>query len=69
MKTTTEPSAARFDFTSQAFKENPFPTLARMRGPSFYNISLLGETSKGLLIGDLIALMGSIDITLGECDR
>jgi NADH-quinone oxidoreductase subunit D len=45
------------------------PYRARMRGPSFYNISLLGETSKGLLIGDLIALMGSIDITLGECDR
>jgi NADH-quinone oxidoreductase subunit D len=45
------------------------PYRARMRGPSFYNISLLGETSRGLLIGDLIALMGSIDITLGECDR
>jgi NADH-quinone oxidoreductase subunit D len=45
------------------------PYRARMRGPSFYNISLLSETSKGLLIGDLIALMGSIDITLGECDR
>jgi NADH-quinone oxidoreductase subunit D len=45
------------------------PYRARMRGPSFYNISLLGETSRGLLIGDLIALMGSVDITLGECDR
>ncbi|MDH3592610.1 MAG: NADH-quinone oxidoreductase subunit D [Planctomycetota bacterium] len=46
-----------------------YPYRARMRGPSFYNISLLTETSRGLLIGDLIALMGSIDITLGECDR
>jgi NADH-quinone oxidoreductase subunit D len=45
------------------------PYRCRMRGPSFYNISVLGETARGLLIGDLIALMGSIDITLGECDR
>ena len=40
-----------------------------MRGPSFYNIALLEETSRGLLIGDLVALIGSIDITLGEVDR
>jgi len=45
------------------------PYRCRMRGPSFYNISVLTETSRGLLIGDLIALMGSVDITLGECDR
>ena len=45
------------------------PYRCRMRGPSFYNIALLEETARGLLIGDLIALMGSIDITLGEVDR
>jgi len=45
------------------------PYRCRMRGPSFFNISVLTETSRGLLIGDLIALMGSVDITLGECDR
>lgn len=31
MPTTKEPPAAEFDLTSQAFKNNPFPTLARMR--------------------------------------
>jgi len=46
-----------------------FPYRARMRGPSFFNISVLEKVSRGLLIGDLIALMGSIDITLGEVDR
>ena len=46
-----------------------FPYRAKMRGPSFYNISLLEKCSRGLLIGDLIALIGSIDITLGEVDR
>jgi len=46
-----------------------FPYRCRMRGPSFFNISVLEECARGLLIGDLIALMGSVDITLGECDR
>ena len=45
------------------------PYRARMRGPSFYNIALITETARGLLIGDMIALLGSIDITLGEVDR
>ena len=46
-----------------------FPYRVRMRGPSFYNISVLGEAARGLLIGDVVALIGSIDITLGEVDR
>jgi len=45
------------------------PYRVRMRGPSFFNISVLEQISRGLLIGDLIALIGSIDITLGEVDR
>jgi len=45
------------------------PYRIKMRGPSFYNISVLQKCSRGLLIGDLIALIGSIDITLGEVDR
>ena len=45
------------------------PYRCRMRGPSFYNISVITEAARGLLIGDLIALIGSIDINLGECDR
>ena len=45
------------------------PYRIKTRGPSFSNISLLGECSRGLLIGDLIALIGSTDITLGEVDR
>ena len=31
MSATAEPLAVRIDLTSQAFKQNPFPTLARMR--------------------------------------
>ena len=45
------------------------PYRVRTRGPSFYNIALLTETARGLLIGDLIMLVGSLDFTLGDCDR
>src|SRR5262249_49864521 len=31
MSIVKEPPAAHFDLTTQAFKQNPFPTLARMR--------------------------------------
>ena len=31
MSSVKEPPVVRFDLTSQAFKQNPFPTLARMR--------------------------------------
>jgi NADH-quinone oxidoreductase subunit D len=45
------------------------PYRVRVRGPSFHNISVLEDVARGLLIGDLVALIGSIDITLGEVDR
>ena len=46
-----------------------FPYRVRMRGPSFFNISVMGEAARGRLIGDVVALIGSNDITLGEVDR
>ena len=55
-----------FYFISDGGKK---PYRMKARGPSFNNISLLGECARGLLIGDLIALIGSVDITLGEVDR
>jgi NADH-quinone oxidoreductase subunit D len=42
---------------------------ARCRGPSFSNIGVVTEVSKGTLIADLVALIGSLDIVLGEVDR
>ena len=40
-----------------------------IRGPSFVNLSALEEMSKGQYIADLVAIIGSIDIVLGEVDR
>lgn len=41
----------------------------KARGPSFCNLSITHEVAKDSLIADVIALVGSIDIVLGEVDR
>jgi NADH-quinone oxidoreductase subunit D len=41
----------------------------KARGPSFNNLSVLPVLGKGVLIADLIAILGSLDIVLGEVDR
>ncbi len=46
-----------------------FPYRMRVRPPSFCNISALNAMAKGHLLADLIAIMGSVDILLGEVDR
>lgn len=45
------------------------PYRLKIRGPSFVNIAVLPEISRGYLISDLVAIIGSIDIVLGEVDR
>jgi NADH-quinone oxidoreductase subunit D len=41
----------------------------KARAPSFSNISVLHEISHGAMIADLVAIVGSLDIVLGEIDR
>ncbi|NCQ18042.1 MAG: NADH-quinone oxidoreductase subunit NuoD [Ignavibacteria bacterium CG22_combo_CG10-13_8_21_14_all_37_15] len=45
------------------------PFRVKVRPPSFINLSVLGELCKGHLIADVVAILGSIDIVLGEVDR
>jgi NADH-quinone oxidoreductase subunit D len=45
------------------------PWRLRVRGPSFVNIATLATLSRGHLLADLVAIIGSIDIVLGEVDR
>lgn len=56
-----------FYFETQA--KTDIPRRVKARGPSFNNLSVLPELGKGVLIADLIAILGSIDIVLGEVDR
>ncbi|MBU1678267.1 MAG: NADH-quinone oxidoreductase subunit D [Bacteroidetes bacterium] len=46
---------------------NPFRV--KVRAPSFVNLSIINELSKGHLVADIVAILGSIDIVLGEIDR
>lgn len=45
------------------------PVRLKCRSPAFVNLSLLPEISKGAMIADAVAIVGSIDIVLGEVDR
>lgn len=49
--------------------KSEIPKRVKARGPSFCNLSVISEISRGILIADLIAIIGSIDIVLGELDR
>ena len=56
-------------FLFRADGRSDIPFRVKARGPSFVNLAILAELSKGGLIADLIAILGSIDIVLGEVDR
>ncbi len=45
------------------------PYRLKCRAPSFSSLSVFPEVAPGLLIADMVALIGSIDIVLGEVDR
>jgi NADH-quinone oxidoreductase subunit D len=45
------------------------PYRVKVRPPCFVNLSLLPAISRGAMIADVIAILGSIDIVLGEVDR
>ena len=47
----------------------PKPDRVHFRGPSFINLSALPVMSEGEMIADVVAIIGSLDIVLGEIDR
>jgi len=45
------------------------PYRVKIRGPSFVNLAVLGELCQNVLLADVPAIIGSIDIVMGEVDR
>lgn len=41
----------------------------KARSPCFVHLSLVPEISRGMLLADLIAIVGSLDVVMGEVDR
>ncbi|MGI8890829.1 MAG: NADH dehydrogenase (quinone) subunit D [Chthoniobacterales bacterium] len=45
------------------------PHRLKIRAPSFVNLSILPELLPGTLMSDVVAILGSLDFVMGECDR
>jgi NADH-quinone oxidoreductase subunit D len=40
-----------------------------VKAPCFVNLSALPAMARGSMISDVVAILGSVDIVLGEVDR
>jgi NADH-quinone oxidoreductase subunit D len=56
-------------FYIQSDGKSTKPLRCKARSSCFVNLSAMKDLSKGQLIPDLVAIIGSIDIVLGEVDR
>ena len=45
------------------------PWRLKIRAPSFCNLSILPKVCVGAMLGDVVAILGSLDFVMGECDR
>lgn len=45
------------------------PWRLKVRSPAFSNLHVVGPLLEGLRIGDVVAVLGSIDVVMGEIDR
>jgi len=45
------------------------PHRLKIRAPSFVNLQALPLMAKGHMVADLVAILGSLDFVMGECDR
>jgi NADH-quinone oxidoreductase subunit D len=41
----------------------------KLRAPGFCNLSLFAEVSKGTILADAVAILGSLDLIIPEIDR
>lgn len=56
-------------FYFRADGKSDIPFRCKARSCCFVNLSIIAELARGGMIADLVAILGSIDIVLGEVDR
>jgi len=45
------------------------PWRLKIRAPSFCNLSILPKLCTGMMVSDVVSILGSLDFVMGECDR
>ncbi len=45
------------------------PNRLKIRAPSFVNLSIMSKLLPGHMMSDVVAILGSFDFVMGECDR
>ena len=45
------------------------PYRLKIRGPSFVKLSIIPKLHPGHMVGDVVTILGSVDMVFGECDR
>lgn len=58
-----------FFFKTDPAGKSDIPFRVKARACSFHNLSVLPEITRGALLADLIAVIGSLDLVMGEVDR
>ncbi len=48
---------------------SPYPYRLKIRAPSFSNLAVLPALVKGLKVADIVCILGSLDVVMGEIDR
>ena len=64
-----ESTKGELGFYFRADGRSDIPFRCKCRSCSFVNLSVLQEIGKGILIADLIAIIGTIDVVMAEVDR
>ncbi|OZI08064.1 NADH dehydrogenase subunit D [Siphonobacter sp. BAB-5385] len=64
-----EGSKGELGFYIRTDGKSDVPVRMKSRGPSFHNLSVISEISRGALLADLVAVIGSLDLVMGEVDR
>jgi NADH-quinone oxidoreductase subunit D len=49
--------------------DGPHPHRVHVRSPSFTNLQAIPPLARGTYISNLVAIIGSLDFVMGECDR